>query len=82
MLIRLLQAFDGFELAPDAQPPDSLPPPEWKNAPGRQAKERFFPKTHLTMYSHVSLRLTSLFQIIDELLQKGMWMRLQEAKGE
>lgn len=54
MLVRLLQAFDGLELAPDAQTPDSLPPPEWKNASGRQAQERFFPKTHLTLYAYVS----------------------------
>lgn len=58
MLVRLLQAFDGLELAPDVQPPDSLPPPEWKQAPGRQAQERFFPKTHLTMYAHVSFEFS------------------------
>lgn len=62
MLVRLLQAFDGLELAPDAQPIDSLPPPEWRNAPGRQAKERFFPKTHLTMYAHVRANHPGLFR--------------------
>ena len=54
MLISLLQTFDKFELDSSAQPPDSLPPAEWKNAPGRQATERLFPKAHLTIYSYVS----------------------------
>lgn len=54
MLVRLLQIFDTFELDTDAQPPDSRPPPEWKALGGRQAVEKFFPKTHLTMYSYVS----------------------------
>lgn len=55
MLIKLLQSFSTVELAPDAQPEWSKPPVEWKEAKDpRKASETFFPKTHLTMYSHVS----------------------------
>jgi len=52
MLIRLLQTFDSIELDPSSQPADSIPPASWKNAAGRQAMERIWPKSHLTMYSH------------------------------
>ncbi|EIN04294.1 cytochrome P450 monooxygenase pc-3 [Punctularia strigosozonata HHB-11173 SS5] len=60
MLIRLLQVFSGIELAPDAQPPDSRPPPEWKQLSGRTAIEQFWPRNHLTMYAKGGLwvRLT------------------------
>ncbi|EPT04095.1 hypothetical protein FOMPIDRAFT_1022169 [Fomitopsis schrenkii] len=50
-LIKLLQRFSAMELAPEAAPPGSLPPKEWANAPGRKAKERFRPKSHLTLYT-------------------------------
>jgi hypothetical protein len=58
MLIRLLQTFSSITLAPEAQHPDTLPPTEWAQAEGRKARERFWPKAHLTIYSHV---LSSLF---------------------
>ncbi|KLO15647.1 cytochrome P450 [Schizopora paradoxa] len=51
MLVRLLQTFDRFELDPTAQPPETIPPPSWKNAEGRKAIERCWPKAHLTMYA-------------------------------
>jgi len=54
MLIRLLQSFDRVELAPEAQPLDGRPPKEWQTAGGRQAIETIIPKTHLTLYVHVS----------------------------
>ena len=54
MLIRLLQNFSGMFLDPEAQPPESRPPSEWKTAKGRKAIEQIFPKSHLTMYSSVS----------------------------
>jgi len=57
MLVRLLQAFDSITLATDAQPPESLPPAAWKLAPGRQGKEKIWPKSHLTLYSHKGLWL-------------------------
>lgn len=54
-LIKLLQRFSAMELAPEAAPPDSLPPKEWASAPGRKGKEKFWPKSHLTLYSIVRL---------------------------
>ncbi|CAK5276731.1 unnamed protein product [Mycena citricolor] len=50
ILIRLLQEFDTFSLAPDVQPPASLPLPEWKQRPGRQAVERIWPAAAMTLY--------------------------------
>ncbi|KAF8126892.1 cytochrome P450 [Boletus edulis] len=54
MLIRLLQQFDTFSLAPDAQA-HTLPPAAWAEAAGRKATEKIFPKVHLTMYVHGGL---------------------------
>ncbi|EIW61465.1 cytochrome P450 monooxygenase pc-3 [Trametes versicolor FP-101664 SS1] len=50
-IIRLLQNFSSVSLDLAAQPPDTLPPSEWKDAPGRKGKEQIFPKSHLTLYS-------------------------------
>ncbi|KAI0934646.1 hypothetical protein AcV5_006421 [Taiwanofungus camphoratus] len=50
-LIKLLQRFSDMELDLAAQPPSSLPPQEWTGSPGRKGVEKFFPKTHLTMYA-------------------------------
>ncbi|TDL14680.1 cytochrome P450 [Rickenella mellea] len=55
MAVKLVQHFDRFELAGDAQPEESKPPKEWKMAGGRKAREQFFPKSHLTMYSNGGL---------------------------
>ncbi|KAI0637985.1 cytochrome P450 monooxygenase pc-3 [Trametes polyzona] len=49
-MIRLLQNFSSFSLDLSAQPPESLPPAEWKDAPGRKGKEQIFPKLHFTLY--------------------------------
>ncbi|KAI9001370.1 cytochrome P450 monooxygenase pc-3 [Trametes punicea] len=49
-LIRLLQTFSSVSLDLTAQPPDTLPPPEWKEALGRKGKEQIFPKSHFTLY--------------------------------
>ncbi|KII83768.1 hypothetical protein PLICRDRAFT_168657 [Plicaturopsis crispa FD-325 SS-3] len=54
-LIRIFQHFASVALAPDAQPPYSVPPPEWKEAHGRKGVERVWPKVHLTMYAHGGL---------------------------
>lgn len=56
-LIKLLQEFDSIELDAVAQPPDSRPPPAWKNEPGLKGREKIWPKTHLTLYSHKGLWL-------------------------
>ncbi|EMD36326.1 hypothetical protein CERSUDRAFT_95659 [Gelatoporia subvermispora B] len=50
-LIRLLQNFSEMHLAPEAQPPGTLPPDDWSTANGRKGKERFFPKKSITLYS-------------------------------
>ena len=56
MLVRLLQAFDRIELAPDAQPKESFPPEEWKEAKeDRQSWEKVWPKSHLTAFVNVSV---------------------------
>ncbi|EMD35976.1 hypothetical protein CERSUDRAFT_115922 [Gelatoporia subvermispora B] len=49
-LVRLLQQFDSVSLAPDAQPAESLPPPEWKRGKGRQTFEKIWPGAALTAY--------------------------------
>ncbi|KAL1723989.1 cytochrome P450 [Schizophyllum commune] len=57
MMVKLLQHFSDFELVPEATPPDMRPTPEWAHARGadgsvpRKAREKFFPKKHLTMYA-------------------------------
>ncbi|KZT21756.1 cytochrome P450 [Neolentinus lepideus HHB14362 ss-1] len=54
MLIRLLQNFSGMTLEPSAHAPGTLPPKAWAGE-GRKAIDRFYPKSHLTMYSHGGL---------------------------
>ncbi|KAF7294859.1 putative cytochrome P450 monooxygenase CYP63 [Mycena indigotica] len=49
-LVRLLQEFDTFTLAPEVQPPGSLPPSEWKGRRGRQAIERVWPAASMTLF--------------------------------
>jgi cytochrome P450 len=39
-LIRLLQNFSSFELAPEAQPESSKPPAEWVGQPGRKGEDK------------------------------------------
>ncbi|OSX65545.1 hypothetical protein POSPLADRAFT_1065282 [Postia placenta MAD-698-R-SB12] len=58
-LVKLLQRFSSMELAPEAAPPESLPPADWAvTGSSRKRIDRFWPKSHLTMYSHVqSLQL-------------------------
>ncbi|KAG5652107.1 hypothetical protein H0H81_006281 [Sphagnurus paluster] len=52
-LVRLLQHFDRFTLAPEVQPAGSLPPPEWKERTGRQAIEKIWPAAAMTLYVKV-----------------------------
>ncbi|KAH8105405.1 cytochrome P450 [Cristinia sonorae] len=49
-LVRLLQQFDTFTLAPEFQPEGSLPPSEWKNGSGRKRIEQIRPAYALTLY--------------------------------
>ncbi|KAF7331544.1 hypothetical protein MKEN_00033500 [Mycena kentingensis (nom. inval.)] len=50
-LVRLLQNFTGFVLAPDAQPEESKPPASWKLRQGTQGREKIRLGLHLTMYA-------------------------------
>ena len=82
MLIRLFQTFDTVSFDKVSQPPESKPPSIWKKAGGRQAKEELVPKSHLTMYAHVSL-LSFCFLVAlvtwSCALKKGLWVRMTEA---
>ncbi|TFK68916.1 cytochrome P450 monooxygenase CYP63 [Pluteus cervinus] len=49
-LVRMLQRFESFSLAPQLQPTGSLPPLEWKDRKGRQAFEKVWPSAALTLY--------------------------------
>ncbi|KAF4615947.1 hypothetical protein D9613_011384 [Agrocybe pediades] len=68
-LVRLLQKFSAIHLAPDAQRPDSRPPPEWALADSphdvRKRTEKIKPKSHLTMY-----------------VEGGLWVTMEEATSE
>ncbi|KAF7344028.1 hypothetical protein MVEN_01692300 [Mycena venus] len=50
-LVRLLQSFSAFALAPDAQPESTRPPESWKACTGTQATEKIMLGRHLTMYT-------------------------------
>ncbi|KAI0919820.1 hypothetical protein AcW1_003029 [Taiwanofungus camphoratus] len=47
-LARMLQQYDTFTLAPEAQPEGSLPPSKWKAGKGRQTIEKIWPSSALT----------------------------------
>jgi len=66
LMVRLLQAFESFELrqSEDA-PPGSLPPAAWKDRGGRAPIEKVWPRVAVTMYS-----------------KGGMWIRMTPAKTE
>ncbi|TFY81270.1 hypothetical protein EWM64_g2744 [Hericium alpestre] len=49
-LVRIMQRFEKFELAPDAQLPESIPPDRWKAGSGRQAYEKIWPASSVTTY--------------------------------
>ncbi|KAI0076688.1 cytochrome P450 [Panus rudis PR-1116 ss-1] len=49
-LVRLLQQFDTFTLAPEFQPEGSLPPADWANGRGRTAIEKLRPAFALTLF--------------------------------
>ncbi|KAJ7580158.1 cytochrome P450 [Mycena floridula] len=62
-LVRLLQSFSGFKLAPEAQAPGSLPPAEWEPSPGTtKGTEKVMLKTTFTLA-----------------VQDGMWVKLERS---
>ena len=50
MLVRLMQNFSSISLELDSFPPGSLPPEEFKLAPGRKGIDKVWPKVTLTLY--------------------------------
>ncbi|KAJ7281436.1 cytochrome P450 monooxygenase CYP63 [Mycena rebaudengoi] len=57
-IVKLLQRFKSFTLAPTFQPEGSLPPAEWAGRPGRQGIEKIFPAINFTLHSKVCFRQT------------------------
>lgn len=53
-MVRLLQTFSNITLDPSAQDPDTRVPAAWAEFPGRKGKEKVWPKSHITLYMHVS----------------------------
>lgn len=63
-LIRLLQVYDGFELALDAQPQGSLPPAEWANAKDSRASvDKVWFQSSVTLY-----------------IKGGLWIKFRKAE--
>jgi hypothetical protein len=58
-IVRLLQRFNTFTLAPDFMPAGSLPPAHWAGMPGRQGVEKIHPAINFTMHSKVRVRWSS-----------------------
>lgn len=84
-LVRLLQQYDRFTLAPEFQPKDSLPPPEWKQRKGRQSVEKIWPSAALTLY--VKVRAARALESFDAIVlmmflpsQGGLWVRFHRAQ--
>jgi len=57
MLVRLMQSFSSISLELDSFPPGSLPPEEFKLAPGRKGIDKIWPKTTLTLYVAVCVNM-------------------------
>lgn len=55
MLVRLMQNFTSISLELDSYPPGTLPPEEFKLAPGRKGVDKVWPKATLTLYLAVCL---------------------------
>jgi hypothetical protein len=85
-LIRLLQHFDSISLAPEAQPAGSLPPPEWRAGPGRQAYERIWPAAAITLFIKVRATARTMLPRRHDannacvFLQGGLWVRFHKAR--
>jgi len=81
-LVRLLQRFDRFELAPDCQPEGSCPPAEWRGEgkKGRQRCEDIWPAAALTLFVKVGWDSGLGSGADDFALQGGLWVKLYKAE--
>ncbi|KAI0249414.1 cytochrome P450 monooxygenase CYP63 [Lactifluus subvellereus] len=52
-IVRLLQRFQAFRLAPAFMPAGSLPPAHWTGMPGRRGVEKIHPAINFTLHSKV-----------------------------
>ncbi|KAI0693151.1 cytochrome P450 [Cytidiella melzeri] len=50
-LIKLMQNFESISLDVDSLEPGSRVRPEWKGTPGRKGVEKFWARSHLTLYA-------------------------------
>ncbi|KAF8261166.1 cytochrome P450 [Lactarius quietus] len=50
-IVRILQRFRSFKLAPEYMPAGSLPPAHWAGMPGRQGVEKIHPAINFTIHS-------------------------------
>ena len=62
-MIRLLQTFPNITPDTPAQHPELRVPKAWANCPGRKGKEKIWPKSHITLYMHVSDHSTMCMQL-------------------
>ncbi|QRV75544.1 cytochrome P450 family protein [Ceratobasidium sp. AG-Ba] len=80
-LVRLLQKFEAITLVPEAQPIGTLPPPEWKGAPGRKGFEKIWPSYHLTQSCKVNLPISFYLHAgLTESGQGGLWVHMTPVK--
>jgi len=56
-IVRLLQRFRSFTLAPEYMPAGALPPVHWAGLPGRKGVEKIHPAINFTMHSKGGLWL-------------------------
>jgi hypothetical protein len=73
-----MQQFSKFSLAPESQPPDSLPPAAWKECGGIKGREKIRPWVSLTLSVKVRPMIMVLSQIFAEACLSG---RLVGANG-
>jgi hypothetical protein len=52
-LIKLVQNFASIDFDAESFEPSARPRAEWKSAEGRKGYEKFWPRSHLTLYSKV-----------------------------
>lgn len=72
-MVRLLQTFSEFALAPEAQPEESKPP--WKN------KEKVWFTSHLSLYFRVRTYFCAHdCTALNTRAQGGLWVKVKRAE--